>query len=417
MKQFFKRKSAFATRARQSQRAEKFKRAALHPAVRIPLATFAVLLMLSTLGLIVFSKAAPQLGASDTRLAIINHDGHEQTVPTRAQTVGELLDRLEIPMHDGDVIEPARDAEIATDNFRINVYRATPVTVVDGERKTFAFSAAATPRSIVKQAGIDVYAEDRLESIPTENFLLEGSIGQRVVIERATPVHVNLYGQPTVMRTHVKTVGDLLKERNINLGPDDDVQPAANTALKRDMQIFLLQRGTQIATVEEDIPMPVEEVEDSSLSFGASVVRQQGAPGKRVVTYKVRLENGVEASRDEIQSVIAQEPVTQIVAKGRAVQIPSDRSGVMAAAGIAPGDYQYVDYIVSRESGWNYLARNASSGAYGLCQALPGGKMASAGADWEFNPVTQLRWCDGYAKGRYGTWAAAYDFWQSRHWW
>ena len=62
-------------------------------------------------------------------------------------------------------------------------------------------------------------------------------------------------------------------------------------------------------------------------------------------------------------------------------------------------------------------AENASSGAYGLCQALPATKMASAGADWRDNPVTQLKWCHGYAIGRYGTWRAAYNFWLANHWW
>jgi uncharacterized protein YabE (DUF348 family) len=392
-------------------------RAARHPAVTIPLATFAVLLTLTVLALVLLGVSSPKLRAADTRIAIVTHDKEEMTVPTNAKTVGELLDRLDIKLGDGDIVEPARDAAIGTDNFRINVYRAAPVTIVDGDRKTFTFSAAVTPRSIVKQKGVEVYPEDRLEFIPTDNFLLEGSLGQRVVINRATPINVNLYGTQVKMRTHATTVGELLKERNINLGEDDSVEPARNTPIKRNMQIFLLQKGTQLATVEEEIEMPVEEVEDASLSFGASVIRQQGSPGKRLVTYRIQLENGKEVARQEIQSVIVQEAVKQIVAIGRAVQIPTDRTGLMAAAGISSSDYPYVDFIISHESSWNYLARNPSSGAYGLCQSLPASKMASAGPDWEHNPVTQLRWCHGYALGRYGSWGAAYDFWQRNHWW
>jgi len=89
----------------------------------------------------------------------------------------------------------------------------------------------------------------------------------------------------------------------------------------------------------------------------------------------------------------------------------------MAQAGISASDYAAVDYIVSHESGWNPGAVNASSGATGLCQALPGSKMASAGSDWASNPVTQLKWCTGYAAGRYGGWWGAYDFWLANHWW
>lgn len=61
-----------------------------------------------------------------------------------------------------------------------------------------------------------------------------------------------------------------------------------------------------------------------------------------------------------------------------------------------------------REAGWNPSAANPSSGAYGLPQALPPGKMASAGADWRTNPVTQLRWMMGYIGARYGSPAGAW---------
>ena len=89
----------------------------------------------------------------------------------------------------------------------------------------------------------------------------------------------------------------------------------------------------------------------------------------------------------------------------------------MRAAGISDSDFGYVDYIISHESGWNYHAVNRSSGAYGLPQSLPAGKLASAGADWRDNPVTQLRWANNYAVGRYGSWEAAYHFWTVNHWW
>lgn len=89
----------------------------------------------------------------------------------------------------------------------------------------------------------------------------------------------------------------------------------------------------------------------------------------------------------------------------------------MRAAGISDADFGYVDYIISHESGWNYHAVNRSSGAYGLPQSLPAGKLASAGADWRDNPVTQLRWANNYAVGCYGSWEAAYYFWTVNHWW
>ena len=85
----------------------------------------------------------------------------------------------------------------------------------------------------------------------------------------------------------------------------------------------------------------------------------------------------------------------------------------MAAAGIASSDWGNVDYIVSRESGWNPNATNSGSGACGLVQALPCSKVPGNGYD----PVDNLRWANGYAVGRYGSWGAAVAFWSSNNWW
>jgi hypothetical protein len=72
--------------------------------------------------------------------------------------------------------------------------------------------------------------------------------------------------------------------------------------------------------------------------------------------------------------------------------------------------------IVSRESGWNPTATNSSSGAYGLVQALPASKMASAGADWKTNPATQIKWGLNYMNSRYGSPVKAWAFWQANGW-
>ena len=97
--------------------------------------------------------------------------------------------------------------------------------------------------------------------------------------------------------------------------------------------------------------------------------------------------------------------------------VPQTNEEMMIAAGISPSDFTYATYIFQKESGFRHTAINKSSGATGICQALPGSKMASAGADYMTNPVTQLKWCNSYAIGRYGSWANAYNFWTAKHWW
>jgi hypothetical protein len=75
-----------------------------------------------------------------------------------------------------------------------------------------------------------------------------------------------------------------------------------------------------------------------------------------------------------------------------------------------------LDALWAAESGWNHLARNRRSGAYGIPQALPGYKMASHGADWEMNPATQISWGLAYIAGRFETPCAAYDHFRRRGW-
>lgn len=90
---------------------------------------------------------------------------------------------------------------------------------------------------------------------------------------------------------------------------------------------------------------------------------------------------------------------------------------VQAMAQQIVGSSQFACFsnIVTRESGWDYTATNAGSGAYGLVQALPGSKMASAGADWRTNPATQIKWGLNYMNVRYGSPCGAWSFWQANH--
>jgi hypothetical protein len=70
----------------------------------------------------------------------------------------------------------------------------------------------------------------------------------------------------------------------------------------------------------------------------------------------------------------------------------------------------------NHESGWNEHASNPGSGAYGIPQALPGSKMASAGPDWHNNAMTQIAWGLAYVGSRYGDPCKAWGFWQAHHW-
>ena len=387
-----------------------------HPFV-VPVLTVLILSFVTLIGSV--SLGGKTLNTTDTHVVQLSLDGKKQSVPTRATTVEDFLARTNVTLNEGDVVEPSKDTVIVEDNFRVNVYRARPVTVFDGNKRVQALSAATTPRSVVAQVGLEVFPEDKLKQEVSDNVLKDQVIGEKITINRAVPVALNIYGTPVTVRTHAQTVGELLKEKNIQLASGDATQPSAATTLVPGIQVFVTRFGTQIITADEPIPMEVQIVEDASLSFGATAIRQAGSPGKKIVTYQLDLQNGKEVGRRKIQEVRATEPVTQIKARGKAFNISQDKEAVMLAAGISSSDFPYVNFIVSHEGGWDGTTKSnyGGSGAYGLCQALPGSKMSSAGADWATNPVTQLKWCNGYAVARYGGWGGAYQYWLSHKNW
>ena len=267
---------------------------------------------------------------------------------------------------------------------------------------------------------MQLYAEDVAATNPSENILANGAIGAEIDITRATPFNLNLYGSSYGVRTLAKTIGDYLKEQNIKLVPNDKVSPDVKTPISEGMTVSLILTGQKTVTIKETIATPVNQVYDNNLAYGTTAVRQAGSPGQKVVTYKQNLQNGVVVSQDVLSSVTIIQPVTEIVAVGTSL---SGIKGDMALAGIAPGDYSYVDYIISHESGWcatkaqgerycpAFPDNQFTPNGYGLCQATPGYKMQSAGSDWATNPITQLEWCNRYAVSRYGGWYNAYMHW------
>jgi resuscitation-promoting factor RpfB len=376
---------------------------------------FGLVLGIASVGVIAVSRGGtPTFRPSDSNVVFVFDEGKKRTVDTKAKTVGELVSRLQLHLIPQDVVEPAADTPIVEDNFRINVYRARPVTIIDGTNKTVTLTAQKSARVVAEDAGLKVNPED-IASF-AEGSVSENVIGEKVVVGRATPITLNLYGTPIPSYTQGQNVAQVLREKHIKLENGETVNPIPDTNVTPNMQIFVLSKGSQLVTTQESLPFPTQTVNDITLSFGTTVVRQPGQAGRQAVTYLINTQNGVEASRKVIQQTIVQAPVPQIVARGATIDINGDKTAIMAAAGIASGDYAYANFIISHESGWRPTAANAS-GAYGLCQSLPGSKMATAGADWQTNPITQLKWCSGYAARAYGGWGNAYNHWVAyRNW-
>lgn len=390
-----------------------------HPYI-LPVLTFLILFVLSSAAFI--NMGGRTIGASDSRVVRVVVDGREQIVPTRAATVGELLKRLDIDVREGDEVSPAINSAIIEDNTAVTLDRAQPVIIIDEGKKITTMAAKTEPQEVAAKAGLTIYPEDKVEVDRNVDILRDG-IGRKVVIDRATPANINLYGTPVPVRTHAKTVGEALAEKDIKVNEGDTVQPSPETPLTRDTQIFVVRFGKKVETKEESIPAPTEAIEDPALPSGTTQVRSQGSPGRKLVTYEIDMRNNREAGRRVLQELVAVQPVTRVIVKGSKIIVsnPSEnvKIGERLAAERGWTDQQWLCLyqLWQKESRWNHLAHNRNSGAYGIPQALPGTKMATAGADWQTNPATQIRWGLGYiASGRYGTPCAAWSHSKSVGW-
>ena len=246
------------------------------------------------------------------KLVTIYDRGAEKTIVTKARTIREALKLAKFSIDERqDVVEPSLDSEMVAEKYNINIFRARPITIVDGNKRLKVTTAEQTPALIAKAAGIEVFEEDKTTLSNSDNMAVDGA-NMVMKIDRASMVNFVLYGKESVIRTHAKTVGELLKEKNIDPKKDDTLSVDRSAKIIPGMKIELWRNGKQTITTEEDVKFEVEKVQDANRDSGYREVKQAGENGKKNVTYEIEMKNGVEVSRKEIASVVTKEPKKQI---------------------------------------------------------------------------------------------------------
>ena len=375
--------------------------------------------------------AGHKVEAHESHVISLYIDGRNVDVPSQAKTVGEFIEKSKIDIGEFDSVEPDKATAIEVNSFRVRVSRARAYTVLDGKKELAALSAHTSARLIAESAGLTLAAADKVDFLPIGQ-VSQLDIGRVVQIVRSKQVFFSLYGSPQTINTNSQNVEEILKELGIQPAVDDEVSPALTTPITDGTRVFVNRKGISVVTENVVIAPSTQYVEDQDLTLGSTAVRDPGRSGKKVVTYEITTENGIEISRKEISSIVVEQPLTKIVARGRAAgQIGAERVQLMALAGILPDEYAAADFIIGHESGWCATKWQGQWGqcpsfyeqihdpgnksiGFGLCQSTPGIKMATFGDDWATNPVTQLKWCTSYARARYGSWTGAYDAWTAR---
>ncbi|MFE2063524.1 transglycosylase SLT domain-containing protein [Streptomyces sp. NPDC059467] len=224
---------------------------------------------------------------------------------------------------------------------------------------------------------------------------------------------ISVRGFAVASATAVTAVGSVVGVASGSVAqPNNDAEAtAADTTLLADLpageqatvQTASLTQQADAVAIQADASAKKDAEQAARVAAAKTATAKKAAAEQAAKEAKARAQAKTEASRSASSfPVQSSYTIAQVQA--------------MAKQMVASGQYQCFSDIVNTESSWNYQAVNASSGAFGLVQALPGSKMSSAGADWQTNPATQIKWGLNYMNSRYGSPCAAWQFHLANGW-
>lgn len=368
--------------------------------------------------LLIQSLKPAEAKGEGAKIVTVFDGGEKSAFKTDARTVREALEKQNILLAKEDNVEPALNEELTDSIYNINIYRAAPYLVVDGNYRIKVMTAAKTSRKVAEAAGLKIFNEDIIYTQTSDNPLEDGATSF-LSVKRAKLLTVKLFGKQEIIRTQADTIEQFLKDKKITLGEQDGISRDIKSKIVDGDSFEIWRNGKQTISTEEDVAFPVEKIQDASKETNFREVREKGENGRKTVVYEIEMKNGQEISRKKISEVEIKSAKKQIEVVGTKVRAVAYAGGGnkdtwLAASGIPQEYWGYVDAIVTKESGWNPNATNRSSGACGLAQALPCSKVKGEGGG--YNPVTSLQWMNSYVNGRYGGWAGAWSFWQRNRW-
>ncbi|MBA3679533.1 DUF348 domain-containing protein [Candidatus Saccharibacteria bacterium] len=290
--------------------------------------------------------------ADGQNLVSVYYDGQNKTVATSATTVGEALHKMGINLEKGDVVEPGIDTPVTLGVTNINIYRSLSYLVEDGDKRLSTTSGYHSPRKIVEQSGITLYPEDTIETERVDSFVVDQSVGQRIIINRATPVTVVLAGKTFQLRTHKKTVGELFTEKGLEIKPQDIVRTSLDAPLQSGMTVVVNRLAQRIVTQEVAIDPAVVQSTDTTKPIGFSEISDPGSPGKKTLSFLLTEQDGIEQARQ-----LLEEKVTLEAKPKRIVVGPTEKTGASSDGWVK---------LRFCESGGNYANKRnpAYRGAY-----------------------------------------------------
>ena len=273
------------------------------------------LIALAFLGVMIFMShrvsAESSVPASDEHIITLHDDGIDKGFITKKSTLRDALKDEGIRLDTNDRTEPGLDEKLVASSYQVNIYRARPVVIRDGSAETKILTSYRTGKQIATQAKISLNDADKVSLDPSRDPIADGA-AEVMTITRATRFTFIFYGKTETSYTLARTVGDMLKEKNITMGLADGISPSVSTPIVAGMTVKLWRDGTQTVTVEEDVVFTTKQIKDADHEKGYKGVQTKGENGRRTVTYEINTQNGVEVSRKEINSNVTKQAVEQV---------------------------------------------------------------------------------------------------------
>lgn len=323
------------------------------------IAVFLAALFFVLLAIIIGANKASGEGESfsENKLVNIYDRGAKTVVVSESRLVKDALKQSGIELDEHDRTVPSLDTKVSSAEYNVNIYRARPVLIVDGNIKRPVISSFQTGEEIVKNVGISLRSED-IVKLEQSSSLSDGA-GLKASILRATPVNLTFFGKNEVVYTQSKTVGDFIDERNIAIGDNVKLSHNRSDIIEPNMPLRIWKEGKQTITVEEEVPFAIEKIQDADKSPGFKEIRQPGKNGKRTATYDIVVQDGEEVSRVETNSIIIDQPVKQIEVHGARFVYTG-----------GPLNEAQITALGTCESGMT-ATRNSGNGFYGAFQFMP----------------------------------------------
>jgi uncharacterized protein YabE (DUF348 family) len=370
--------------------------------------------------------------ASAGKTVELRIDGQSQRIHTGASDVQSVLAAAHVQVGPHDIVAPDLGAPVKGGAEIVIQHGHLLHLRVDGHSKDVWVNANSVA-SALSQLG---YSSDEFVSVSRSQRLDSGATS--LSIDSPKRVTFVVDRKRMTVLTAGPSVYQAIDDAGIYLGPMDRLSSTGAVTNGQVITIHRVHYGSAVAV----LPVPFNRVRqpDATSYVGTDTVVQAGKAGSEKVKYQLVFVDGKLAGKVTVSTVAQTAPVDQVTKVGNkpvpVVASPPavSSTGSSSSAAVLPaGDAQKIAATMvaargwgtdqfsclvslwSKESGWRVNAANPS-GAYGIPQALPGSKMASAGADWQTNPATQITWGLSYISGVYGTPCAAWSHSQATNW-